>query len=134
VCRRRCGVCGLRSSCRVDALAGGRDVRGGLDALGLQDSGGRLGVAAFGFPDQAPQEPVELVEDRVLLPGGEVAVDGLPRGEVVRQVPLGDPGPVNVKHRVHDPPQVVSEAGLTPGRTPRPAVRPGHDRSSCVFE
>lgn len=76
---------------RVDALAGGRDVRGGLDALGVQDAGGRLGVAAFGFPDQAPQESVELVDDRVLLPGGEVAVDGLPRGEVVRQVPPGIP-------------------------------------------
>lgn len=80
---------------RVDALAGGRDIRGGLDALGVQDAGGRLGVAAFGFPDQAPQESVELVEDRVLLPSGEVAVDGLPRGEVVRQVPPGDPGPVD---------------------------------------
>lgn len=103
MCRRRCGVCGPRSSC--PHRCPGR--RRGLDALGVQDAGAGLGVTAFGFPDQAPQEPVELVEDRVLLPGGEVSVDGFPRGEVVRQITPGDPGPVDVKDRVHDPAQVM---------------------------
>lgn len=75
----------------VDALTGGRDVRGGLDALGVQDAGARLGVAAYGLADQAPQEAVELVKDLVLLPGGEAPVDGFPRGEVMRQVAPGMP-------------------------------------------
>ncbi len=47
----------------------------------------RLAVTAFGLTGQAPQETVELVKDLVLLPGGEVPVDGFPWGEVVRQVP-----------------------------------------------
>lgn len=57
--------------------------------------------------DEASEQAVEMVEDRVLLPGGEVPVDGLPRSEVVGQITPGNSGPVDVEDRVHDPAQVV---------------------------
>lgn len=85
----------------------GELLTGGLDALGVQHAGARLAVPAFRRSDQSPQNSVELVEDAVLLPGGEIAVDGLPWGEVVGQVPPGDPGAVDVEDGVHDSAKIV---------------------------
>jgi hypothetical protein len=47
---------------RVDALASCGHVGGGLDALCVQPAGPWLCFPAFGLPDQAPQQAVELVE------------------------------------------------------------------------
>jgi hypothetical protein len=91
----------------VDALAGRRHVGGGFHALRVQHAGAGLGIAALGLSDQAAQEAVELGEDAFLLPGGEVPVDGFPRGEVVREVAPGDPGAVDIQDGVHDAAQVV---------------------------
>lgn len=69
----------------VDALRGGGNVRGGLHALGADDARGRFRIAAVSSADQAPKEPVELLEP-LLLSAGEVGVDGLPGRIFVREV------------------------------------------------
>ena len=50
---------------------GGGDVGGGLDALGVDEAGGRFGRAAFGGADQAAQQAVELGEDALVVPGAK---------------------------------------------------------------
>ncbi len=82
-------------------------VAGGLDALGVDDAGGRLLLASFLAADSTPQQTVELVEDAFRLPAGEVGVDGVPVRVVVRQVAPGDAGAVHVEDRVQQAPQVV---------------------------
>lgn len=90
---------------RVDALAGSRDIGGRLDALGVQHARVRFGVPARGLPEQSAKQAVELVEYAVLLPGGEISVDGFPRREVVGKVAPGDPGPVHIQNcRAEVPP------------------------------
>ncbi|CAM5271704.1 hypothetical protein SSPIM334S_07227 [Streptomyces spiroverticillatus] len=91
----------------VGALAGEGHVGGGLDGLGVQYAGGGFGMVALGLAEQASQQAVELFEDAVLLPLGEVAVHRRPGGEVVREVAPRDAGAVHVENRVHDLPQVV---------------------------
>src|SRR5689334_20202526 len=71
---------------RVDALAPGRDTGGSLDALRVDHAGRGLGTLPFLLTHQLPQQTVELGEDTVLLPPGEVAVDALMRWEVVREI------------------------------------------------
>lgn len=110
---------------RVDALAGRGHVGRGLDALGVEDAGAGLGISALGLPDQPSQETVELLEDAVLLPGSEVSVDGLPRGEVVWRVAPGDPGPVDVEDGVHDPAQIVLRRSADVQALPSPDCPPG---------
>jgi hypothetical protein len=63
-----------------------RRVGGGLHALGVDDAGGEFGLVSGSGTRKAGQVDVELGEDAVVLPGGEVAVDGLMRCDVVRQV------------------------------------------------
>lgn len=92
---------------RVDALTSRGDTGGGLDALCVDHAGGRGGAAAFLLSHQLPQQAVELGEDTVLLPPGEVAVDTLVRREVVREVGPLAAGAVHVQDRVHDLAQVV---------------------------
>jgi len=75
------------AAARVDALAGRGHVGRGLDAPGVENAAVGLGIAAFGLPDQAPQETVELVKGLVLGPGGEVygdSVDPAPRRRPAR--------------------------------------------------
>lgn len=91
----------------VDALAGGRHVGGGLDALGVDDARGWFVVSAFLPADLAAKEAVELVEYALFLSAGEVGVDGVPVRVVVREVAPGDPGPVHVEDRVQKAAQVV---------------------------
>lgn len=92
---------------RVDALPGGEDVGGGLDALGADDAGGWFVVPAFLPADLAAEEAVELVEYAFFLPASEVSVDGVPVGVVVRQIAPGDPGAVHIEDRVQQASQVV---------------------------
>ncbi len=54
-----------------------------------------------------PEQAVELGEHALVGPFGEVAVDGVPVWEVVREVPPLDPGAVHVQDRVLDVAQVV---------------------------
>lgn len=61
---------------------------------------------------QFPQQAVELGEDAVPLPLGEVAIDRLMGREVVREVGPLAACAVDVQDRVHDLAQVV------PGRAP----------------
>lgn len=110
---------------RVDTLAGGRDVGGGLDALGVQHARAWFGVPACGLADQSAEQAVELVECAVLLPGGEVSIDGFPRREVVGKVAPGDPGPVHIQDRVHDPAQVVLGRPANVQPLPSPLGPPG---------
>ena len=56
---------------------------------------------------QLPQQAVDLGEDSVFLPAGEVAVGRLPGREVVREVDQLAAGGVHVQDRVHDLAQVV---------------------------
>lgn len=106
-CRRRVALVACNFLAYVDALASRWHVGGGLDALRVPYAGARLGVAAFGFTHQAPQQAVEPIEDTFVLPGGEVAVGRLLRCEVVREVTPRDPGAVDVEDGVHDAAQIV---------------------------
>jgi hypothetical protein len=86
----------------VDALAAQGCVGGRLYALAVDDAG-RWRCAASGLgPSQAGEGVVELGEDAVCGPGGEVAVDRLPGREVVGQVAPGDAGAVDVEDGVED--------------------------------
>lgn len=91
----------------VDALVGRGDLGGGLDALGVDDTGGRILLPAFLAPDLAPQQAVELVKDILFLPAGEVCADGVPVRVVVREIAPGNPGPVHLEHRVQQTAQVM---------------------------
>ncbi|AYV32907.1 hypothetical protein EES41_39740 (plasmid) [Streptomyces sp. ADI95-16] len=91
----------------VDALAGGMNAGGGLDALGVDHAGRRFGVAPLLLPQELPEHAVELGEHALIGPFGEVPVDGVPVREVMWKVAPLDPGPVDIQDRVHDVAQVV---------------------------
>lgn len=107
----------------VDALGVGGCVVRGLHGLRVDDAGGGLGLAAGGGAGQAGQLDLQLLEDSLSGPGGEVAVDGHRWWEVVGQVAPGDAGAVDVQDGVDDVAQVVlgrsaSDPGLGPGLAP----------------
>ncbi|GGY89413.1 hypothetical protein GCM10010343_13320 [Streptomyces avidinii] len=70
---------------RVDALAGGRNAGGGLDAPSVDHARRRLGIPPSLLPQRLPEQAVELGEHALASPSGEVAVDALVRWEVMRE-------------------------------------------------
>ena len=91
----------------IGALAGGWEVGGGRDALGVDDAGRRLGTEALGGANQAPWQAVELGEYAVILPAGEVGVDGFRGRVVVWEVAPGDAGAVHLQDGVQQVTQLV---------------------------
>jgi len=69
----------------------------GLDALAVEDRGGGLSLPPFLFSDQVAQAVVNPLPDAIQAPRAEVAVDGLPRRILVRQVAPLAAGPADVK-------------------------------------
>ncbi|MEN3615253.1 hypothetical protein AAH979_37715 [Plantactinospora sp. ZYX-F-223] len=80
---------------------------GGLDALRVDDPGGRLPVAALLEADLFTEVVQDALGDLVLFPADEVPVDGLPWREVGRELPPGAAGTHDVEDRVHDRPAGV---------------------------
>jgi hypothetical protein len=76
----------------------------GTDGLGVDQPGSRSGIPAVGLANLAAQGIVDALDGTVVVPPGEVPVDGGPGREVLRQLPPGAPGPDHVEDRVHDPP------------------------------
>jgi hypothetical protein len=112
----------------IGALAGQRDVGGGLDALGVNDGGGRPGTAAFFYAGQAGQLVAEPGEYSLVPPGGVIGVDSSVGREVVRQVFPCDSRPVEIQDRVEDIPQ-VGRGRLSGGAAVDPGLSPcGKDR------
>lgn len=70
--------------------------------MGIDDGGGRFGLAAFFNAGQGGQFVSELGEDALVTPGRVVAVDGVVLRKVVGKVFPGDSGPVDVQDRVED--------------------------------
>lgn len=112
----------------IGSLAGYGHVGGGLDALGVDDGGRRLGLSAFLYAGQGGEVVIEVGEDSLVAPGGVVEVDGAVAGEVVREVFSRDSGAVEVEDRVEHVAQVdfrrlsggaTFEAGIPPGRQRR---------------
>ena len=70
----------------VDALTGGGDTGGGLDARRVDHASRRLAVPPCLLPQQLSEQARELGEYSLVRPLGEVAVDRVPGREVVREV------------------------------------------------
>lgn len=85
----------------------GGDAGGGLDALGVNHTGRRLGIPPLLLPQELPEQAAQLCEHALVRPLGEVAVDRVPVWKIVREVTPLNAGPVHVQDRVHDVAQVV---------------------------
>lgn len=97
----------------VDALAGGVNAGGGLDALGVDHTGGRFGIPSFLLSQQLPEQAVELGEHAFLLPLREVAVDRVPVREVMREIAPLDAGPVRSTYKIAS---MMSRSSCSGGR------------------
>ena len=80
---------------------------GALDALGVDQPGAGLGVAALLHAQLGAHHGQDLLGDLGLFPPVEVPVHRLPRREVRRQLPPRAPGADHVEDRVHDRPARV---------------------------
>jgi hypothetical protein len=82
----------------------------GLNRLAVEHGRGRLLVPALGVAQVGAQGVVDPLPGPVGLPAAEVAVDGLPGGEVVRQHSPGAAGGQEVEDGVEQVP-----VGVLPG-------------------
>lgn len=80
----------------------GTDGVGAGDRLGVDDARRRHRVAAHGVAQPVAQRIVDVVDGAVVTPAFEVPVHGLPRWEVVRQLPPRTAGAQHVEDGVDD--------------------------------